>query len=575
VYGCRRPVARSGDEGFTLIEVMVALVLTAIVMAAALAMLLATMKGTATVRKDTQAKNLTQERIDQMRDLRYHVDRQNGPYIDLLDIYYTNVSGAVTTVSAGGATLSGNFIASGGGTGGEPPAPFYRVSTGPISGASSFSQVIDTQFLAADGTALPASNFSTYDSQVAGKDAPPSLMVGVTVITTWTDAGKTKTNRTYTRITDGRPQAPVVQSQARAVALDITSTAADGTTLELQGGVANLDGAQSSGSSVSGYLTGALATRTGQTPVTGLVSQFSLPSQAVTSTGSSSNEDPGSCSWYGFGRTGTSDSTGDVSAGLPLAPLDVNAATPLNQASGYIQANSGGSCGLLSYDNTVGGGTVRTGSGVPAVFGPAPFIQVPDIVAGSGAAVSGSGYVTTNPLASSPQQTKAGASAFTSRSVVAFPNSLEALGNGLVRVALNSSSVDCVSGSGASAGTVTGKYSVTVKWWGRDTSNSLALPGLHTATWTYDSSAATPLTMSGEVWNPSRYALSNGITLDQVVTLSAPAVVTAGATNGLRGFPNGVVTITTAPTLQNETAPGYSAINVAVGRLTCVADDQR
>ena len=34
-------------------------------------------------------------------------------------------------------------------------------------------------------------------------------MIGVTVITSWTYAGVTKAFRTYTRITDGRPQPPV------------------------------------------------------------------------------------------------------------------------------------------------------------------------------------------------------------------------------------------------------------------------------------------------------------------------------------------------------------------------------
>ena len=58
----------------------------------------------------------------------------------------------------------------------------------------------------------------------------------------------------------------MIQTQARAVAVDMTSNAADTSTLELQAGVMKLDGAQSSGSSVSGYVTGALATPTGVAP---------------------------------------------------------------------------------------------------------------------------------------------------------------------------------------------------------------------------------------------------------------------------------------------------------------------
>jgi len=56
---------------------------------------------------------------------------------------------------------------------------------------------------------------------------------------------------------------------------------------------------------------------------------------------------------------------------------------------------------------------------------------------------------------------------------------------------------------------------------------------------------------------------------------TAPNGVATGASNGLRGFPTGVFTLTTAPTLLNESSPGFSAINVQLGQLSCVADDQR
>ena len=576
------------DDGFTLVEVIVALALLVVVMVSALPVFVNMLKSTAVTKAHTQAKNLSQERLDQMRDLRFHVDRQNGPFLDLLDMYYTNatVASPVTTVPSGSGTLTGQYIDAGTGAGGQPVGPYYRVSTGPIPGAASFSQVITTQFLTPDGSAVPATRFrNSYNSQTVGSDQAPSLMVGVTVITSWTYGGTTKAFRTYTRITDGRPQAPVVQSQARAVAVDITSNAADGSTLELQGGVAKLDGSQSSGSSVSGYVTGALVTRTGATPVTGKADRFALPSQAVTTSGGTNAQSGGpGCSWWGFGKTDTGNVTGDVSAGLPLAPANVNGATPFNKVTGYISRNSGGSCGQLSYDNLYGLGIGRpVVDSVGYEMGSAPYVQVPDTTSGSGASISGSGYVLSNPLPSSPQQTKSGAAAAMGASVVLFPNNPEATfnatigGKGLVAAQLDTGAIDCISGTSAVDGTAAGRYTLRLFWWGRGTADAAAR--WHTATWTYNSStdSAPVLATGSDTWDPANTVLGNGLRLSDLVQTSgsAPNVVSTGANNGLRGFPTGVFTLTTAPTLVNESSPGFSAINVQLGQLTCVADDQR
>ncbi len=585
--GCENRHVRR-DDGFTLIEVIVALALLVVVMVSALPVFVRMLQATAITKAHTQAKNLSQERLDQMRNLRFHVDRQNGPFLDLLDTYYTNAKSAspVTTVASGTGTLTGRYVATGAAAGGEPAAPFYRVSTGPIPGAPSFSQIIDTQFLAPDGSVVPAARFvNVYDSQTVGQDQAPSLMVGVTVITSWTYGGTTKMFRTYTNITDGRPQAPVVQSQARAVAVDITSNAADGSTLELQAGVTKLDGSQSSGSSVSGYVTGALATRTGSSPVTGKVDKFLLPSQAVSTSGSVNPQSAGAgCSWWGFGRTDTSNVTGDVSAGLPLAPSNVTAATPFNTASGYISRNGGGSCGQLSYDNLYGVGIGRpVADPLGYQMGAAPYVRVPDTTSGGGASISGSGYVLSNPLPSSPQQTKSGAAAAMGASVVLFPNNPESTFNttigskGLVAAQLDLGSVDCVSGTSAVDGTAVGKYTLRLFWWGRGTADAVAR--WHLATWTYNSATNTAPVLAGgsDAWDPANTVLGNGARLSELVQTSgaAPNVVSIGATNGLRGFPTGVFTLTTAPTLVNELSPGYSAINVQLGQMTCVADDQR
>jgi prepilin-type N-terminal cleavage/methylation domain-containing protein len=577
VFISKRRRREDSDDGFTLVEVLIAMGLAAIILVATAPALLGMLGSTLTVKLDSQAKNLAQERLEELRDLRFHVDRQNGPYLDLLDIYYTNATSAspVKSLTVGGTSLTGQYVTSGATTPGEPAFPFYRTTTGAISGFPGFTQVVDVQFLAPDGTAIPASRFQdSYDSQVVGHDQPPSLLVGVTTLTKWTSRAKPKVLKTYTRVTDTGAATPLIQTVARAVAIDVTSTAADGTTLELQEGIANANGAQSSGSTAAGYAGGALVTRTGAATLSGLQAQFSLPTQAAATSGSSSAQAGTGCSWFGFGRTGVTDVTGDVSSGLPKAPADVDAASPANMLSGQVFDNSGGSCGLLSYDNLAGGGIARSDA-LGAAMGSAPFVNAADGTGGT-AAISGSAYLTSNALTTAPQKSTAGATAFAKRAVVLFPNAPNTGGHGLVSVTLNSASVTCASST--SGGTTSAAYSVTVNWWGQGSADSAAK--WHTATWTYDSTTGSSpvLTSGSDTWNPSQTSLGNGLKLSDLLVSSfatAPAVLTTGTQTGLRGFADGIVSFASASTLSNESGTGFSALKLQVGQLTCAADDQR
>lgn len=572
---------RRDDDGFTLIEIVVALGLLAVVMTAALPVFVSMLRATVVTRMDTQAKNLAQQRLDQMRNLRFHVDQQNGPFLDLLDMYYTNANSAGVPITVPNTTLTGKYVAAGAGAGGEPTGPYYRVTTGPLADATDFQQVIAVQFLAPDGSTVPAARYqNSYNSQVAGADQPPTLMLGVTVITNWTQGANPKSYRTYTRITDSRPGLPVIQSQSRAVAVDITSTAKDGTTLQLRGGLANVDGAQSSGSSVSGYAVGALATQTGQSAVSGAAAQFALPASGPSSSGSTGPQSGGgTCSWYGFGSTDVVNVTGDLTGGLPKAPSNVDAATPPNRLSGHIAKNGGGTCGQLMYNNLAGGGVGLTSPDPLGVeMGAVPYVRIPDTTSGSGPSIAGSGYVTATALTATPKQVRSGAAVSMAQSAVLFPGTPEpSSGRGLVSAAVTTGSVDCVSGA---PGTVTGKYTLSVGWWGRHATEASA--EWHEATWTYDSTATPVMVQSGDTWDPANTYLSNGTTLSQLVSLSptsgTPNTVTTGATNGLRGFPSGIITLTTASTRDSSTDPANSAsstINVKLGHLTCVADDVR
>ncbi len=585
-----RRTRRSSDEGFTLVELTVALGLLMVILLASLPAFLGMLRTAASTKVQTQAKNLSQQRLEQLKDLRFHIDRQNGPFLDLLDIYYTNASttGTPTTVTVDGASQSGVYVPVAAAADGAPAGPHYRVTSTRVLTGRTFTQSVYARFLGAGGAPLAMTNFqNAYDSQVAGKDDAPAGAVAITIVTSWPDGLKTKRLVASTRIVDGRPELPAIQTQARATALQITSTGKDGATLELAAGIANVDGTQSSSSAVSGYAAGARATRTGFPTVTGKSVAFELPTGGIAT--SSAQAPPSSCSWFTYANTDVSNGSGSVSTGLPKAPANVDDASPPNAMSGFIQANAGGSCGLASFDNLAGGGTPRpTAAAVqngpvndPLGYqmGAAPYVKVPDLVGGSGPIMSGSAYATSSVLTASPQKSSAGAAARATQPVVIFPNNPESGGRGLVSLRLLNSSITCTSATTSGGlGTATGSYTFELGWWGKGPGDATAV--WHLATWTYNSASPAPVLQAGSAtWDPQNTLLGNGLRLSDVITSPgvgiAPSPLSVGATTGLRGFGEGIFSITTASTITDELQPGFSAIKVSVGRLTCVADDQR
>src|SRR4051794_13593341 len=150
----------TSDGGFTVIELLVALTVLALASAAMVPMMIVGSAAAAAARLHTQAKALAQQRIEQLHDLQFHVDRQNGPFVDLLDIYYTDLGTTAVSRTRGAETMLGQWVGSGAGTAGEPSTPFYRVKVASVPGYPKFSQTIDTQFLNTNGAVLPASGLT-------------------------------------------------------------------------------------------------------------------------------------------------------------------------------------------------------------------------------------------------------------------------------------------------------------------------------------------------------------------------------------------------------------------------------
>src|SRR4051794_483228 len=282
---------------------MVAITLVAIAAAGAIPLLIVGMKASNNSKLNTQAKNLAQQRMEAMRDLPFHVDRQNGPFVDLLDIYYTNMSTTSVSRTRAGETEVGQWV-SGGAASPAPSGPFYKVSVSNITGFPTFTQTIDTQYLKVSGQPLASTTFTGYDSQSEGHDQPPTLMVGVTVITSWNDHGVTHSYTSYTRIADSRGLTSAVTTQGSASFLRVSSSGEAGNALTVDVASADASGSQSTGSTAAADVR-ALEARdsTGQ------------DYEGATATATSpSASGPGS-GWLGPLTSGTSGSCGWVNAG--------------------------------------------------------------------------------------------------------------------------------------------------------------------------------------------------------------------------------------------------------------------
>lgn len=245
------------DDGFTLVEILVALVLFALMTTAATPMIITSLRASTVAKMDTGARQLTQERFETLRNLPFSVPPTSSMSVitnvpDLLDQYYPNGSAGLLATGVESSGYVGNTAR----RAGEPTSgPFYRTAVTSVAGNPRYAQFIAVQFLNSKGSAVtPPSTWTT-----AATDArPPSLSVGVTVTTRWTVGQLSKNYTTFTEIGEGRSQAPIVVAQARSSALRVSSTH-NGADLLLEGGIVNSDANVTSGTSAAVNAQGASA----------------------------------------------------------------------------------------------------------------------------------------------------------------------------------------------------------------------------------------------------------------------------------------------------------------------------
>ncbi len=553
---------RGPDDGFTLVEVIVALSVFGAVAVAALPLLIVGLKASQTARVETLAKDLTQLRLERLRNLPYQVDRQNGPFVDLLDRYYTNASG--TSSATGEAGCTGQYLSAAPGTGGAPSGPAYRVACTSLPEAAGFSQVVYVQFLVR--TRVPVTPPIGYDSQVVDRDTAPSSLVGVTVLTTWNRTGQKGTLRTYTEVADARTNQPLITTQAQAVALRVSSSdPVTGLNLTAQAGEVKADGSLTTGSVASVQTIGASVEQLGLAPVASSVRSASAPANPAGTPGEGS-ENPitggspadttvygnwAGCGWGWFGKSAYGNVTATTAAGRPVVPDgnadDVTASTGTSTSqSGLL--NSGGGCQSYAFGfrNWLTAPAYAADTGL---LTSKPLVYVLDPNGGgslSNGRALGEASVTGTDILTLPHSASARAAARVS-TVSILP--IAGYENGLVTAKLTSSQVICKSGS-----PVSGSYELTVTWPGN--SKTIKYPSVDPVP-SLPAASSISFPVNGVTKTLAQY-------LDWDVSLGVTE-----STSGAQSLDH--VFSVTSP----DSVVGPGGLSVQLGTLSCTAADNR
>jgi prepilin-type N-terminal cleavage/methylation domain-containing protein len=542
------------EDGFSLVEVIVAVGILAIAAVGIMPLVVSALKAAYSAKFQTQSKSLVQEQIDYMRSLPFHVDASNGPYRDLLDTYYPNTTAAASP--AGSATarnvLGGYVTSSAVRAAGEPSGAFYRYVAPVDASFSSFRTVVDAQLLDKDLTVLlPPSG---YDASLAGSDTSGARLIGITVINSWTVGGSLKTFRVYTQIADAKPAAPVINGSARAAAVSVVGSSSDGVKTNVVAGYIDESGSVSTGSVGSVKAVGAYIDRFPGTRLTGASALADAPPDVTTPLSQSDDlgQDltPGTCALACIGRTYVSGVGVLVAQGLP---------TIASSSSPVIAALRGtGSPSGMSLNTDVDPTLAAT---LMLASGPKVLVRNTN----SGADLAGSsGYLTSTTGSTHLVNTHVTSSG----SLEVLPTTFTPVGRGVVEVVLTSSSVDCKANGISGGSTATAAFSATVYYWSAASGGYVALgtvqPGNTSdplpapSTLTVYSSGATTLRLSNYIadWHS---ALAGSFTTD---------------TNGrfAQASLDGVVAVNTIDLRPGDTTSGVQA---KLGALSCSAEDAR
>lgn len=405
------------DEGFTLVEIIVALGIFLVVTMALLPQMVASIRSVSVADQETVIKGLLQQEADRMRGLPFQVARDPDADADLnlLRVYYPSTGQPGSSIQCDGT--DGYRMDLDAWAGFVPLASTKRCPYEPTTGGfyrtvaedvpagrlGMVTIVRDVQFLSGGTTtnptpavAVPGTGYVNADGTIG---AAPSSQVGVTLTVLFKDRGQVKARSLFTQIARRDEAEVLVRSSVDVTAVQVTSTSPTGAAESLAAGVVDLQGEVGDASTASSSLAGVIAKIATGDPASSLLEYGatspveappSLPTLGI-ATKDAAGCQPLLC--WGVTRVDTDFGGGVVvDDGLPR----------IGAAGSQVRASiTDSGDAALAFDNRVDAPEQATGRLVRLVGGTpgTPTIADPTacpIGAAAGDRVSGSGYLTTS-----------------------------------------------------------------------------------------------------------------------------------------------------------------------------------
>ena len=581
----RRAHGTDRADGFTLVEVLVASAILALVMTLVLPQVVLSLRTTGVTRDISQSKGVAQAKLEEIRNQPFFVGRAAGDYLDILDTYYRDRTPPTTPASCGGdldelPPLGWTGYVTAASTARcpwEPTGPFYRKVINPVSapGLGVFAVTVGTQFLDGDTPPNPVAPSSAYNSQDSGADAPPANQVGVTVTVFYRAIDHVRYVTTYSQVARGTPVDPLIESAAKATTVAVSSATESGTGLSLNAGVINLGGEVFTGSRTVATVAGAVgSTSLGEQANGALLNQVAPDDKATVSTTGGATQLSNGCEWICLGTTKVTNLNARSSNGLPRAGTSgapIRAEIPNNPTRDGFRFDNDSTGTRLKFDTSKPMVSLDTGSS-GSMRGVANCDITNVAIPTQQSYLAGTGFL--NSTAGASPSVRACATA-QSNTLRLFPTSFAP--NGVVQVVLGRVEADCsVSLSGSTrTRTARGEFEATVRYFNGSSyvtaanvahSNSTdPLAGVNLAVTV---NPAGTLTL-GDYISSWRSLTSSGMTRTttaRAAEVSIPSVVSIITQPTREGILSGLGIYQQDPS---------SAISLNVGTVSCAAGDFR
>jgi prepilin-type N-terminal cleavage/methylation domain-containing protein len=191
-----------GDRGFTLVEVLVAIVIFSIVTVGVVPLLASAMKGATLSRSSSVGEQIARDAMERIRGLKFFTsyNAKPGKRVDLLDLYFPQATGTFLPGQSYSPSASNPPVSGTGGvfttvcpppSGTNPACPPNVPQGYALTYKASFVKAVTTTTPQTYQIVTPASTYR-WDTSAGGNQLPADLMdLGVTV--TWTAGGVPRT----------------------------------------------------------------------------------------------------------------------------------------------------------------------------------------------------------------------------------------------------------------------------------------------------------------------------------------------------------------------------------------------